>query len=245
MRFMVMHKNDAHTEAGEPPPPGLVEKMGSFITEFANKGQFLDGNGLPGSRTRTRLTVSGGQTTIKHGPYAGVNELVAQAHLITVGNREEAIAWAEKYAKAIGDAEIELGPVVEPWDLGMMPKPDDAPLRVLLLVKADRDYEAGKAPTPRQKAEVTKVKKAMTEAGVLSSSAFLAPSAKSKRLDFVDHKLQVVDGPFSESKELIGGYSIMELPSWQALIDMCKAYAEILGGTLQIDARPLVDDPAA
>src|SRR5262249_17313260 len=55
MRFMIMHKNDPHTEAGQPPPIELVTKMGAFIGEHAKAGRFVDGAGLAGSKTRTRL----------------------------------------------------------------------------------------------------------------------------------------------------------------------------------------------
>ena len=57
MRFMIMHKNDPHTEAGQPPPMELVHKMGAFIGEYAKTGRFIDGAGLSGSKTRTRLVV--------------------------------------------------------------------------------------------------------------------------------------------------------------------------------------------
>jgi len=45
MRFMVMHKNDPHTEAGELPPPALIAEMGAFIMEHAQAGRFLGGEG--------------------------------------------------------------------------------------------------------------------------------------------------------------------------------------------------------
>jgi hypothetical protein len=241
MRFMVMHKNDKHTEAGEKPGPELIQKMGEFIGSYAQTGQFIDGAGLGASVRRSRLTFVGGQSTVKHGPYAGVHELISAVMMIKVGSRAEAIEWAERYGKILGDGEIEVGAVNEPWDLGLMPKPDDAPEQYLLLQKADRASESGEGLSPRQKADLTKLKNEMTRAGVLVSSMGLAPSSKAKRLTFTDHKLHMMDGPFSESKELIGGFAIMELPSVQAAVDMCVVYAGILGGTLEIDLRQVVE----
>lgn len=59
------------------------------------------------------------------------------------------------------------------------------------------------------------------------------------------HDLRVVDGPFSESKELIGGFSMMELSGVEEAIALCRPYATILGSTLEIDVRVLdPDDPA-
>ena len=233
MRILMMHKNDPHTEAGEKPGPELMAQMGAFIGEYAQRGVFLDGQGLGQSATRTRLTFRDGRATIKHGPYKGENELPGAALLLTVRTREEAIGWAERYGKILGDGEIELGPVNEPWDLGMMPKPEDPPLRVLLLEKADED----RVRTSKQKADLTRLKTEMTKAGVLSTNLSLKPSASAKRLVFTNHQLRVHDGPFSESKELIGGFAVLELPSLDDALAMTKRYAEILGGTLEIDVR--------
>jgi hypothetical protein len=142
------------------------------------------------------------------------------------------------------DGEVELGPVTEPWDLGMMPRPDDPPLRILMLHKADRISEGGVARSPKQKADLTRLKTEMIKAGVLGWSETLQPSSKGRRLVFKRSALQVVDGPFSESKELIGGFALLELPSMEVTIEMCTRYAEILGGTIEIDVRPL-DEPEA
>jgi hypothetical protein len=241
MRFMVMHKNDPHTEAGGRPTPELIAAMGEYIGEHAASGRFVDGAGLGRSATRTRLVFRGGRCTETHGPYAGENELISGTMLLKVASREQAIGWAERYGKIIGDGEVELGPVTEPWDLGLMPKPDDAPLQILMLEKADATSESGQARSPKQKADLTRLATEMTKAGVLVSSTALGPSRDGKRLRFKDHKLSIVDGPFSESKELIGGFAILELPDMEATIQECTRYAGILGGTLEIDIRPIVD----
>ena len=49
----------------------------------------------------------------------------------------------------------------------------------------------------------------------------------------------VADGPFAESKELVGGFAVMELSGMDEAVEMCRRYADILGGTLEIDIRPL------
>jgi hypothetical protein len=237
-RFMVMHKHDKHTEAGERPGPELLARMGAFIGEHAQKGQFEGGEGLGASATRTRLSFRDGRCTVKHGPYTGSNELPAEALLLTVKSRDEAIGWGERYGKIVGDGEIELGAVTEPWDLGFGPRPENPPLRILMLPKATNDTESG-GRTTKQKADLTRLKNEMTKMGVLSAAHALRPSSDAKRLIFTNHKLQVVDGPFSESKELIGGFAILKLPSMEAAIEVSTSYAEILGGTLEIDIRPI------
>jgi hypothetical protein len=240
MRFMIMHKNDPQTEAGHKPPMELVTKMGAFIGEYAKTGRFVDGAGLSGSKTRTRLLFRDGRCTVKHGPYRGERELPAATLQLKVTTRDEAIGWAERYGKILVNGEIELGKVNEPWDIGLMPPPENPPLQFLLIEKADEATEAG-TRSPKQKADLTRLKTEMTKAGVLVKSLQLKPSAKAKRLVFTKNDLMTIDGPFTESKELLGGFAVMELSGMDEAIALCRRYAEILGGTLEIDVR-LVDE---
>jgi hypothetical protein len=236
MRLMMMHKNDPKTEAGEKPSMELIQRMGALMGEYMTSGRFLDGAGLQGSKTRTRLVFRDGRATIKHGPYRGENELPAATHVLKVSSLEEAIGWAERYGKILVDGEIELGKVTEPWDLGVVPMPENPPLQFLLIEKADKDTESG-GRSAKQKAELTRLKTEMTKAGVLQRSLHLAPSAKAKRLFFTKNDLRVLDGPFSESKELLGGFAVIEMADMDEAIAMCRRYTEILGGTLEIDVR--------
>jgi len=241
MRFMIMHKNDPNTEAGKPPPIELVHKMGAFIGEYAKDGRFIDGAGLGASKTRTRLVFRGGQSTTTHGPYGGEHELPAATLLLKVSTREEAIGWAERYGAILGDGEIEVGKVNEPWDIGLMPAPENPPLQMLVIEKADQATEAG-GRSAQQKAALARLKAEMTKAGVLVRSLALQPSAKGKRLKFTNNNLRVTDGPFVESKELIGGFAVMELSGIEEAIELCRRYADILGGTLEIDLRVVDQD---
>jgi hypothetical protein len=241
MRFIMMHKHDSHTEAGELPPPELVAQMGAFIGEYARAGKFVDGAGLGATKTRTRLTFKNGSCSVKHGPYTGEHELPANLLLLQVKTRDEAIGWAERYGKILGNGEIELGKVTEPWDLGLMPEPEDAPLQFLLIDKADRDTEANGRST-QIKTALSRLETEMTKDGVLQRGYALEPSRTGKRLHFTNNKLRVVDGPFTESKEMIGGFAIMNLDSIDELVALSKQYAEILGGTLEIDVRGIADE---
>ena len=243
MHYMLMHKNDPQTEAGQPPPMELVNKMGVFIGGHAQAGRLIDGAGLAGSKQRTRLLFRDGQCTVKHGPYHGEHELPAAMLQLKVRTREEGIGWAERYGKILGNAELELGKLNEPWDIGLMPAPENPPLQLLLIEKADSSSEAA-GRSPSQKAELTRLKTEMTKAGVLIRSHQLKPSAEGKRLNFTNNALKVLDGPFVESKELVGGFAVLDLADMDAAIALCREYAEILGGTLEIDLR-IVEQPAS
>jgi hypothetical protein len=241
MRFIMMHKHDSHTEAGELPPPELVAQMGAFIDEHARAGRFVDGAGLGASKTRTRLSFKDGRCSIQPGPYTGERELPANLLVLQVKTREEAIGWAERYGKILSDGELELGKVTEPWDLGLMPEPEGAPLQFLLVDKATAETE-GTGRSTQVKAALTRLQTEMTKAGVLQRRYALEPSRRGKRLHFTNNKLRIVDGPFTESKEMIGGFAVMNLASIEEAIELDKRYAEILGGTLEIDVRGISDE---
>jgi hypothetical protein len=244
MRFMLMHKNDPDTEAGKPPPLEIVHEMGTFIGEHAKAGRLVDGAGLGGSKTRTRLTFRNGQCTVKQGPYRGEHELPAATLVLKVRTREEGIGWAERYGKILGDCELELGKVNEPWDIGLMPAPENPPLQLLLIEKASPATE-GAGRTSQQKAALTRLRTEMTKAGVLDRSLKLEPSSAGKRLVFTNNDLSVIDGPFVESKELIGGFAVMDLSGTDEAIALCRRYAQILGGTLEVDLRVVDQDDGA
>ncbi len=238
MRFMVMHKSDAQMEAGGPPSTRIIQDMGKYIQGAIKAGVFVDGAGLHRSAQRVRLVFEAGRRTATRGPFEGGNELLASFAMIKAASMDHAIELASRFAAVLGDGEIEIGPVVEAWDLGVMAKPADAPLRFLLLRKADRAFEAG-AP---QRPELAALLDELRRDGVLLSSATLAPSAQGARYRKTSGKREWTDGPFTESKELVAGFSIVNLPSQQDARKWAEAYAAILGDN-EVDVR-LVVDPA-
>jgi hypothetical protein len=239
MRFIVMHKVDPKMEAGAPPAKGIIERMGALIGESLEKKIFLDGDGLHRSARRVRVRSEGGRVTVERGPYQGRNELVASMALIRTGSVEEATEKARRIASALGDAEVEVGPVVEMWDLTGDSKPADVVgERFLLLVKGDAEYERGRG----NEAALRRVAEELAREGVLLDQVRLAPSATGARLPAGGKgKRTWTDGPFTESKELVAGFSILELPSRADAIAWANRYAEVLGPDNEVDVRALAD----
>jgi hypothetical protein len=241
MRFIVMHKVDANMESGAPPDRGIVQGMGALVQESLKSGVFQNGAGLHRSARRARLTFKDGKRTVTLGPLTGQNELVASLFLVRAASMDLAMAEADRIAGVLGDGEIEVGPVVEPWDLGFIPKPADLQSgRFLLLRKGDARTEAG-VPDPDGRAALAQLEKKMTDEGVLLASEKLAPSALGARLaSGAKDKRAWVDGPFAESKELIAGFSILGLPTKAAALAWADRYAAILGGN-EVDVRELAE----
>jgi len=240
MRFMVMHKVDANMEAGSPPSQQIIQNMGALVQGSIKSGVMENGAGLHRSAKRVRVSFSGGERQVQNGPYPGDNELVAACYMIRATSIEHAVELSARFAKVIGDVEIEIGPVVEPWDLGFMPKPQDLKDgRYLLLQKGNVDSET-KPRDARVQAALSELLQQLRAAGVLELTETLLPTARGARLPSSNggSKRTWVDGPFAESKELIAGFSILNLPTKQEAIDWATRYAEILGNN-QVDVREL------
>ena len=250
MRFMVMHKQDRNSEAGLPPSMELMTRMGAFITEGAQAGVFLSGEGLHSSSKRARLTFTSGKRTITRGPFEGSNELIAGFAMLRVNSMEEAIEWASRFADLTGDAEIEVGQVKEPWDIGLCPKPEDVTMRFLVLHKANNDSEAGTPPDPTLLARLAKLNEEMAKAGVFLLADRLQPSSQGARLTCSEGKCTVRDGPFTESKELIGGFAMLQVDSNADAIEWASRFAKVLcdanvTGDIEIDVRQVCERPGS
>ncbi|HEY3493294.1 MAG TPA: YciI family protein [Polyangiaceae bacterium] len=228
MRFMVMHKMTAEMEKGLAPDPAIIAGVNELVGEAVKDKVFVSGEGLKPSSERVHIAYENGKRTITDGPFTEAKELVAGFALLRVRSREEAISWCDKFAAVIGDVELFMGPVVEAWDLGMMPKPKNAPLRFLSMHKADARAEQETPPDPALMARMGALIDEMTKAGVLQATGGLAGTKKGARIRFDGGKPRVIDGPFAESKELVAGYAILDLPSKDAAIDWAVRFGQIV-----------------
>jgi hypothetical protein len=241
MRFIMMHKADKNSEADIPPSPELMVSMGKLMEEMAKAGVLLAGEGLQPSSKGVRLKFSGGKRTVTRGPLIGSNELIAGLAIVRVESMDKAIEWASRLAKLVGDVEIDIGLLKEPWDLGLCPKPDGQMTRFMIMYKADENSEAGVSPTSEVMEKWTQD---MVEAGVLLSAQALQPSSKGARLKFTGGKRTVCDGPFTESKELIGGFCTLQVKLKEEAIEWGSRFAKALRDArveddLEIDICPL------
>jgi hypothetical protein len=98
----------------------------------------------------------------------------------------------------------------------------DKKMRFMVIVKANKDSEAGVLPSQELLAEMMKYNEQLVKAGVMLSGDGLHASSKGARVKFSDGKTTVIDGPFAETKELIAGYWIFQVKSKQEAIDWVK-----------------------
>jgi hypothetical protein len=225
---MIMHKVTDAMEKGLPPDPATIEGVGKLVEEGLKEKVFVSGEGLKPTSQRVHVAYKKGKRTITDGPFTEAKELVAGFALMRVRSKEEAIAWCDRFAAVIGDVELFMGPVVEPWDLGMGPKPENAPLRFLSMHKMDERMENDAPPDPQLMAKMGALIDEMTKAGVLQATGGLAGTKKGARIRFEGGKHTVIDGPFTESKELVAGYAILDLPSKAAAIAWAIRFGDVV-----------------
>lgn len=115
-------------------------------------------------------------------------------------------------------------------------------MRFMVMVPADRDTEAGVLPTEQQLAEMTQYNEQLVKAGIMLAGEGLQPTAKGARIRFGEAgKKTVVDGPFTESKELIAGFWIWQVKSREEAIEWAKR-APFAAGT-QLEIRQIFEAP--
>jgi hypothetical protein len=96
MRYMVLVKATANSEAGVQPSEQLINDMGKFNAELEKAGVLRAGDGLAPSSQGARVKVSGGRKTVTDGPFAETNELVAGYWILEVKDLAEAIEWIRR-----------------------------------------------------------------------------------------------------------------------------------------------------
>ena len=112
-------------------------------------------------------------------------------------------------------------------------------MRVLVIVKASPESEAGQMPTESLLAEMGKFNEQLVNAGVMLAGEGLQPSSKGKRVRFSGRDRTVTDGPFAETKELVAGYWVWKVASIDDAVNWLKR-APFDGGT-EVEIRPLFE----
>ena len=112
-------------------------------------------------------------------------------------------------------------------------------MRVMVFVKASKESEAGKMPSEKLLTDMGKFNEELVNAGVMLAGEGLHPSSKGKRVRFSGTGRTVIDGPFTETKELIGGYWLWQVKSIEDAVQWLKR-APFDGGT-EVESRPVFE----
>ena len=112
-------------------------------------------------------------------------------------------------------------------------------MRVMVIVKADKNSEAGILPPPELFADMHKFNEELAQAGMLLAAEGLQPTSKAARVKFEGKRRTVIDGPFAESKELIAGFWLWKVKSMEEAVEWLKR-APFDGGT-EVEIRRIYE----
>ncbi len=114
-------------------------------------------------------------------------------------------------------------------------------MKFMVMVKADKNSEAGVMPSEQLLTEMGKFNEALVKAGVLLAAEGLHPSSKGARVKFSGSKRTVVDGPFAETKELVAGFWMLQVKSKEEAIEWIKRCPNPMEGESEIEIRQVFE----
>jgi hypothetical protein len=121
----------------------------------------------------------------------------------------------------------------------MIPGKESQPMRVMVIVRASRESEAGEMPSEQLLRDMGRYNEQLVQAGIMRAGEGLHPSSRGKRVRFSGRERTVIDGPFAETKELIAGFWLWEVSSMDEAVDWLKR-APFDGGA-EIEIRPIFE----
>ena len=114
-------------------------------------------------------------------------------------------------------------------------------MRFMVMVRADKTTEAGGIPSEKRLSDMMKFNEELAKAGVLLAAEGLQPSSKGVRVRFSGAKRTVIDGPFTEAKELIAGFWLWQVKSKEEAIEWVKRCPNPLEGESEIEIRQVFE----
>ena len=116
-------------------------------------------------------------------------------------------------------------------------------MKFMIIVKATADSEKGVMPAESAFAEMATYHEELQKAGVLVDASGLKPTSKGWRIKYDGRKATVVDGPFTETKELVAGYTIIDVKSREEALEWTKRFPNpaVEGGAAEIEVRPFYE----
>ena len=115
-------------------------------------------------------------------------------------------------------------------------------MRVMVLVKATKDSEAGVMPGEKVLAEMGRYNEALVEAGIMLGGEGLHPSSRGVRLRLDSHERQIVPGPFTSTSDLVSGFWLWKVRSMDEAIEWARRIPMVKGAPDEVELRPVLED---
>jgi hypothetical protein len=114
-------------------------------------------------------------------------------------------------------------------------------MRVMVIIKADKDSEAGVMPSEQLLTEMGNFNEELVKAGIMLAGEGLHPSSKGKRVRFSGTQRTVLDGPFAETKELIAGFWLWQVKDMDEAVEWVKRCPNPMGQESEVEIRPVFE----
>jgi hypothetical protein len=263
-RYMLVVKATPEFEAGTFPDQAFEAEAARYLSELDKAGALVACDRLQPSSQGQRVHYKAGQFTVTDGPFTETKELVAGYCLIRAASLAEAVAWARRMPFRSGDVDVRplfelsdfpVDPAEQPggWrdreaemQAAAPPARQPGTTRYLGMLKADRDTEAGVMPGEKALAAMGAFIDEAAKSGILLSGEGLQPSSQSARVHFSGNQRLVTDGPFTETKELVTGYAILQFATPAEALAWTKRFVQVdapgrLNEECECELRPIME----
>jgi hypothetical protein len=236
---MILHRTNAHWEAGAVPGPDLVARVRGLLRQMAQAGVLEAAEGLRPSSEGVRLTFADGASRITPGPFVGSNELPAGFTIVHAETMDDVIDWTRRHSPGFDDAEVDIRPVTEPWDIGLVERPPGlVTRRYMILRNSTASAEVGDTTGAPQRSALARAIEEATRRGVHVATERMRPTRRGRRYKNSRDGISAYDGPFVETNELIGGYVIVSTLSLEEADRWAREYIRIVDAH-EVDLREL------
>jgi hypothetical protein len=237
MRFMLILKATQETEANVLPEERVLAALSKYSQGLTKSGVLLTAEGIQPSAKGTWVRYANGEYRAVDGPHPSPKDLAAGFWLLQAKSRDEALEWAKRCPLPNGELEVRQVFEVEDFPVDPAEQPggrreqevkfrDEAAAaqadaaatpaavsgtspRFLSALKADKHTENERMPSEQLLTEMGRLMETAVKADVMIAGEGLRPTKYGARVRFDGGKASVLDGPFTETKELIAGYSII------------------------------------
>lgn len=228
MQYMIIRRADQQSESARLP---AAESELLFAT-------------LKPSDAAVRLTLRHGEATITRGPFPDPAEMIAGFAIIDVPSKEGAVDWLRRWPASEHPVELEIRESGCPGGCAQVMAPDQPHVegkRFAVLLRQSRALE-DEDPVPQHKLDTLNAHNAAeAKAGVLLAADGLRTSARGARVKVAKGAFSVVDGPFTEIKEMIAGFWLIRVPSLDDAIEWARRNPYPAGPNVDVEIRELYE----
>jgi hypothetical protein len=228
MQFMILRRADRRSEAGRLP----ASEAGLLLAH------------LQPSANAVRLTLRGGEATVTPGPFLDPAEMIAGFAVIDVPGMADAVDWLKRWPAADAPVELEIRESGCPGGCAQVEAADVADprgRRFAILLRSSRALE-DEVPVPRTVLDRLDAHNAgEAAAGVLLAGDGLRTSARGARVKVAKNTFSVIDGPFTEIKEMIAGFWLIRVPTMDDAIEWAKRNPYPTGPDVDVEIRQLFE----